>query len=413
MNAQLSVATVPYFAPAAIANDDFRRIRRSLMLNHCKWDSQVGDITALAPFPLILNAEVWKQLSAWAEALSAEVALTEQFLLNETSWIERLGMPRALRLLFTARDFAPTPSAARVIRYDFHWTRDGWKISEINSDVPGGYCEATSFTQLLAPHFPEARLTGDPTASWTDALAATGGPGSLIVFLSAPGLIEDQQIMSYLANRMRNRNCRAFLADPEQSRWNDGRASLHVGNQTHRADLIVRFYQAEWLPHLSPRCGWQNLFSGGATPVSNSGISVLLESKRFPLLLEELPLQLPACRALFPRTFEPRAVNWKSDERLIIKSALSNNADSVGNAALLPREHWENLARAIAAAPEEWVAQERFEPVPLDTPLGPVFPCIGVYTVNGKAAGIYGRVARKKIVDYEAIDIAVLSGEPR
>jgi hypothetical protein len=66
MNAQLSVATVPYFAPAAIANDDFRRIRRSLMLNHCKWDSQVGDITTLAPFPLILNAEVWTQLSSWA-----------------------------------------------------------------------------------------------------------------------------------------------------------------------------------------------------------------------------------------------------------------------------------------------------------------------------------------------------------
>jgi hypothetical protein len=43
----------------------------------------------------------------------------------------------------------PTPAAARVLRFDFHWTDQGWKISEVNSDVPGGYCEASDLPRLM------------------------------------------------------------------------------------------------------------------------------------------------------------------------------------------------------------------------------------------------------------------------
>ena len=419
MNEPLCATTVPYYAAESLDDDAFTHIRRSMMLNHFKWDSQVGDVTTLAPFPIVLHAAAWRQLAGWAEALSAEVALAERFFLNAPAWLERLGIPAGLRSIFSALDDVPTPSAARVIRYDFHWTRTGWAISEINSDVPGGYCEASSFTPLLARHFPGMLPAGDPAARWTDALIAAAAcdgsaeRGSALVFLSAPGFMEDQQITAYLADRARRQGCCACLAAPEQLVWTDGRAALNVGNEIHGVGAIVRFYQAEWLPRL-PRCtGWRHFFSGGRTPVSNSGSAVILESKRFPLLLDELPLPLPACRQLFPRSFDPRAVNWKADENLIVKSALSNNADAVGNAALLPRQHWENLSRALAANPGDWVVQQRFDPMALSTPLGPVFPCIGVYTVDGRAAGIYGRVSRKQIVDYEAIDCAVLieSGE--
>jgi len=34
--------------------------------------------------------------------------------------------------------------------------------------------------------------------------------------------------------------------------------------------------------------------------------------------------------------------------------------------------------------------------------------CVGVYTVNGKAAGAYARLARKPVVDFEAVDAALL-----
>jgi hypothetical protein len=37
-----------------------------------------------------------------------------------------------------------------------------------------------------------------------------------------------------------------------------------------------------------------------------------------------------------------------------------------------------------------------------------IFPCLGVYTVNGKAVGIYGRYSPRPLIDYAAVDVAVL-----
>jgi hypothetical protein len=58
--------------------------------------------------------------------------------------------------------------------------------------------------------------------------------------------------------------------------------------------------------------------------------------------------------------------------------------------------------------PNQWVAQRRFESLAIDTPLGAAYPCIGVYTVGGRAAGIYGRMSRTPVVSYAAADVAVL-----
>ena len=58
--------------------------------------------------------------------------------------------------------------------------------------------------------------------------------------------------------------------------------------------------------------------------------------------------------------------------------------------------------------PRGWVAQRRFDASPLDSPVGGIYPCLGVYTVDGKAAGIYGRFSTKPLIDYSAVDAAVL-----
>src|SRR5216683_1046519 len=53
-------------------------IRRRAALEGCKWDTQVGDVTTLAPFPLVMKRRVWEQLAAWAEQLTAEAAEAEK-----------------------------------------------------------------------------------------------------------------------------------------------------------------------------------------------------------------------------------------------------------------------------------------------------------------------------------------------
>jgi hypothetical protein len=46
--------------------------------------------------------------------------------------------------------------------------------------------------------------------------------------------------------------------------------------------------------------------------------------------------------------------------------------------------------------------------VTLETPDGPMHACVGVYTIDGKAAGAYGRLSSKPVIDYTAVDVAVL-----
>jgi glutathionylspermidine synthase len=383
-----------------------------MVLDHCKWDPQVGDTGTLAPFPLILGDSTWRQLAQWAEALAAEASAAEAELLNRPDLLRLLGLPRDVRrLLASARCEGLTPGLARVIRFDFHATTEGWRISEANSDVPGGFTEASSFARLMAEHSPGTlRLAGDPADRWADALTAGVRPGSSVALLVAPGYMEDQQVVQFLARRLRERGLRPRICEPRQIVWPGGRACLETEFRRSPIDAIVRFYQGEWLARFPARSGWPRLFCGGATPVSNPGSALLLESKRFPLLWSELATPLPTWRSLLPETRDPREVDWRHDDSWLLKAAYCNNGDEVVIRQRLPPAQWRKAAWRVRWNPGAWVAQRRFEGVAVPTPLGPMQPCIGVYTVDGRAAGIYGRMASGAVIDYAAIDVAVLVG---
>jgi Glutathionylspermidine synthase preATP-grasp len=386
----------------------FAGVRRRLVLDHCKWDPQVGDVPTLAPFALVLPAEEWRRLAGLAERLAAETAAAERELLLRPGLMRRLGLPDAV-LRALASDAPPTPAAARVIRFDFHPTPGGWRISEANSDVPGGYTEASSFAALMAEHVPGAAPAGDPAARLADALAAAADCIGRIALVAAPGYMEDQQVIAYVAALLRRRGRIAYLTDPRQIQWVDGAA--YVGG-VGVVDVVYRFYQAEWLAGLPPGLGWRHYFRGGRTPVCNPGTALLTESKRFPLTWDRLSTRLDAWRALLPPTREPAHAGWGGDGWLL-KAALSNTGDDVIVPGLAGRAR--QLAALVQARlrPTQWVAQRRFEAAPLRTPAGLAYPCLGVYTVNGAAAGVYGRLAPRPLIDFAAVDVAVLVRNPQ
>lgn len=236
------------------------------MLDHCKWDPQVGDVSTLARFALVLPAGEWRRLARLAEGLAAEMESAERELLRRPDLMGRLGLPAAVRRALAKTDRPPTPAAARVVRFDFHPTLDGWRISEANSDVPGGYTEASSFAALMAEQFPGCRPAGDPAARLADALAAAA---DRIAFVAAPGYMEDQQVIAYLAALLRRRGCLTFFADPRQIQWVNGVARVGTAGAV---DAVFRFYQGEWLAGLPSRLGWSYFFRGGVTPVCNPGM---------------------------------------------------------------------------------------------------------------------------------------------
>ncbi len=386
----------------------FADVRSRMMLEGCKWDPQVGDVATLTPFPLVLPAAVARTLYQLAEQLSAEARSAEQALLERPELLKLLGLPRAIRRKLIIQS-EPTPAAARVIRYDFHPTTAGWQISEANADVPGGYTEASLFPRLMAQHCPGTRVAGDPASVLADAIVGSMGKPGTVGLLAATGHMEDQQVTAFLAGVLRTRGCTTERAHPRQVIWDDGVALLAGPSRTKRPlDAVVRFYQGEWLALGSRPFGWSRFFLGGRTPVCNPGTALLIESKRFPLVWDRLGLELPTWRRLLPRTCDPRQVRGGFVSGWVLKKAFCNTGDHVAIAEGPDRRRWSRAVWSARVQPDQWVAQRRFEALTIPTPRGPMYPCLGVYTVDGRAAGLFGRMSSQPLIDMSAVEVAVL-----
>jgi hypothetical protein len=101
-------------------------------------------------------------------------------------------------------------------------------------------------------------------------------------------------------------------------------------------------------------------------------------------------------------------VLWKDDDGWVLKPALGRVGDLVGIAGTTDAKEWVQIRKNVRRDPDEWVAQRRFRGLPLAAEGGDLHPCLGVFTVDGRAAGIYGRAARRQRIDHLAQDIAVL-----
>src|SRR6185295_9560350 len=155
--------TSPWVPVAPLDDEAFAEFRRRAIFDCCKWDPQVGDTCVLARHPLVIRAEAWREVTAHAEALAREALGLEAALADHPRLHRWLGLPHAVRrALRTIASKGPACGAARLVRFDFHFTDEGWKISEANTDVPGGLNEASGFPPLLAKRYPAFAPVGDP-----------------------------------------------------------------------------------------------------------------------------------------------------------------------------------------------------------------------------------------------------------
>jgi glutathionylspermidine synthase len=394
----ISESAAPLRAGASLTSDAYQQIRRTMLLDGCKWDPQVGDVETISRFPLLLSREHWQSISEASRSLSLELLAAEEELIRRPDLHATLGLPRRFRSIWNAQ----SPHAGRlprVLRFDFHWTGNGWRISEVNSDVPGGFSEASFLTKLMASYYPGHTTAGDPAAAWADAIAAAAQPAGTVALLAAAGFMEDQQVVAFMERSLVERGVRTFRTTPDQLTWANGFAGLH-----EPLGAIVRFYQAEWLDPRRDR----PLLADSRTPVMSPGSAILTESKRFPLTWDALSTKLPTWRRLLPETRNPREIRWQQDESWILKSAYCNNGDTVGMRSRMTERQWGRLKRAVWLHPRGWIAQRRFDVEPVASDSGPVYPCIGVFTLNSEPIGIYGRFSRSPIVDFAAVDTAVL-----
>ena len=92
-----------------------------------------------------------------------------------------------------------------------------------------------------------------------------------------------------------------------------------------------------------------------------------------------------------------------------MKPVLGRAGDGVGVAGVTPGREMRSITRQVRWWSRAWIAQRRFDVVALDVEGREVFPCLGVYTLDGRVIGAYGRMASRPLIDAHAADAAVLA----
>jgi glutathionylspermidine synthase len=396
-------------AGTALEPERWLPLRSRAMFDFCKWDVQSEDRSVLSPFPLLIQHSTATLLDKLAEALTRKAIAAEEEILENPHLIGRLGLPRKLEA--TLRTSSHPDSGMRelrVMRFDFHPTPEGWRISEVNADVPGGFIEASGWNSLFAGSL--AGATAPPCTSelYAQQILEAVGEDGLVALVHATAYSDDRQVMQHLARCFSARGLRACLLSPSHLRWTDGRAEIRTSFAFGWPDAIVRFFPAEWLPNLAREDSWMGYFRRTHIAVSNPGTAILLQSKRFPLIWDKLRADLSTWRRLLPQTLDLRDVKFHLDDEWVLKPALGRVGEGIGIQGVTPESELQKIIERARENPRQWLAQKRFETLPVRTHEGEKYPCIGVFTIGGKAAGYYGRIADMPLINGTAQDAAVL-----
>jgi len=386
----------------------WQELRMRAIFEHCKWDPQSQDQSVLARYPLFVSEHQVGELRSLAESLSDEALKAESEIVRRPDLWPVLGVPRRIQRALPSSSLLGETEHVRVMRFDFHFTDRGWRISEVNADVPGGYVEGAGWNSLFAENFIEAQAPPSPSRQLAEAIRERLSGGDVVALVHATTYSDDRQVMMHLARELRRVELCPALAGPENVEWHEGAACLKGEAGLVRASAAIRFFPSEWLPHLRDESRWAGWFSDSQTVLCNPGSAILLQSKRFPLVWNDLKTNLDAWRRVLPMTLSPDRVPGNAMKDWVIKPAFGRVGEGIGMKNVTSDEEFRQLQQLADNKPREWIAQERFETTPVRTEDGYVYPCVGVFTVNGKFAGIYGRASRTPLVNQDAQDVAVL-----
>lgn len=391
---------------ARIPRERYSDYRYEAIFRAYKWDPQVEDHNTVAEHVVLLDRSTARQLERWAEQLSAETVEMEQAMLGRGDLVKQLGLsPKVCKAIPRMSGYSPERHI-RLMRFDFHPTTDGWAISEVNSDVPGGLAEASVLPRLAQRYFPNCEACGDVAGSLFEAFQQRTEPGARIAFVHATSYADDRQVMQFLGDYFEQRGYRSLYAAPDHIVWKSRRAVSLIQDEEGPVGGIVRFFPLEWLPNLSGRTDWGGYYDT-ETPSCNHPISIFTQSKRLPLIWDELGLELPAWRSLLPETCTPRTK--PPGEDWIFKPALGRVGEGISIREALSAKEFRQIQRDARWHPRNWILQKRFESMPVSGEGGESYHlCVGVFTVEGKAAGFYGRISPYPRIDARAKDIPLL-----
>lgn len=391
----------------SIPDEKYTEYRYDVIFKAYKWDPQVGDHNTIAKHVVLMDQETAGQLETWAEQLSEETMLMEEALIRRPDLVKRLGLPRQLLKTLDRLSNYERDRNVRLMRFDFHPTEDGWAVSEVNSDVPGGLAEASILPQIACGYFEGYGPRRHIGESLLQAFSKKVEKNAAIAFVHATSYSDDRQVMEFLSDYFQENGYRTVFAAPDHIVWKDKKAICIIEGREGPIDGIVRFFPLEWMTNLPRRADWRGYFDC-LTASCNHPAAILTQSKRLPLIWDETGIDVSAWQMLLPETRDPGAVR-PQDGEWIYKPALGRVGEGISIKEAISEKERKRIEKAARSDHKDWVAQRKFVSRPLTDENGAVFHlCVGVFTVDGKSAGLYGRISPFPRIDDRAKDIPLL-----
>ncbi|QQO07804.1 glutathionylspermidine synthase family protein [Breznakiella homolactica] len=392
---------------AVIPDETYSEYRYETIFKAYKWDPQVEDHNTVSRYVILMNRETAHQLEQWAEKLSEETMLMEEAFLKDFSPAKELGLPKQIIRALPRLTGYKREEHVRLMRFDFHPTETGWAISEVNSDVPGGFAEASVLPEIAGRYFDGYGPHRNIAQSLFEAYRSRIKPGGRVAFVHATSYSDDRQVMQFIGDYFASRGMETLFAAPDHIRWKERKALSIAEGQDGPVDGLVRFFPLEWLPNLPKNSDWKGYYDC-ETPSCNHPIAVFAQSKRLPLVWDSLGTDNAAWKELLPPTKDPRFLR-EQDAGWILKPALGRVGEGISIPEAVGEKELRQIAKAARREPRNWVAQERFRSQALPGGGGGSFHlCVGLFTVNGKSAGFYGRISPYPRIDDKARDIPIL-----
>jgi len=393
-----------------IPTEKYEKYRLDVIFKGYKWDPQFKDNNTVAKHILVITKEEFAELERLTEKLSTETLNAEIAINNNLHLAQSLAIPKQIRRELKRMKNYSADQHVRLMRFDFHPTDNGYALSEVNSDVPGGFAEASILPELAAALFTGKKYWHkDFGEILANEIANKVVPNGKVAFVHCTSYSDDRQVMQFIGDKLENMGLRTIYAGADHLMFENNKALCTLDGNVGSVNFIFRFTPLEWLVGIKPK-RWQGYFDT-LTPSCNHPASFFTQSKKFPMAwnqLEQQGVDLSTWRALLPETLlEVRDVSGK--DGFIYKPVYGRVGEGISIKEACTDEEYAKIMNKVKRNPKKYIAQKMFDSIPLTTEDEDKYHlCLGAYSVNGKAAGFYARISKTPRIDSNSADIPVL-----
>ena len=393
-----------------IPDDKYYNYRLQAMFDCYKWDPQFFDSNTLAKYVLVLTNEENNEVIKLTKNLDKETRLAEEYLNKNIKVAKKLALPQKIIEQIPNMQTYDKNQNIRLMRYDFHPSvDDNWVVTEVNSDVPGGFAESSLLPELACKIIDMPELEYNSFGEiMVKAINSKLNRKGTIMMVHCTCFSDDRQVMQYMGDRLKQEGYNIIYGAADHINFKDKKAYCILDNNQCNIDLIFRFTPLEWLIQMKPR-RWDGYFNT-ITKSCNHPIAIYSQSKRFPFVwddLEKAGISMKTWRNLLPETIQVKDLGTK--EGFIYKPVYGRVGEKISIKEACKGDEYTKILKDVKMHPNQYLAQNRFQSMPLKGEDGIEYHiCLGSYTIEGEHAGYYARMSPYPRIDSYAADIPVL-----